>query len=86
MYGDFLYDLAKLVFYQPWYQSWRSIDFAAEARAHYDAIGLAAPHVAERLSCYCVRIGLADMAYRAFRQRWAQVTLTAARTLELARG
>jgi hygromycin-B 4-O-kinase len=33
IYGDFLYDLAKLVFYRPWYAKWRRIDFAGEARA-----------------------------------------------------
>ncbi len=85
IYGDFLYDLAKLVFYQPWYPAWRNIDFVTEARAHYDAIGLAVPHLAERLSCYGVRIGLADMAYSAYRERWAEVALKAERTLELAR-
>ena len=86
LYGDFLYDIAKLVFYQPWFPAWRNIDFAAEARAHYDAIGLAVPHFAERLTCYVLRIGIGDMAYSAFRKRWEQVALKAARTLELARG
>ena len=86
IYGDFLYDLAKLVFYRPWFTAWRDIDFAAEARAHYDAIGLAVPHFAERLSCYCIRIGLADMAYSAWRERWSEVEWKAARTLELMRG
>ncbi len=84
-YGDFLYDLAKLHFYQPWYAAWRNIDFAAEARAHYQAIGLAVPHFAERLLCYALRIGLADMAYSAFRKRWDEVAMKAERTLELAR-
>ena len=84
-YGDFLYDIAKLVFYQPWYAAWRNIDFAAEARAHYDAIGLAVPRFAERLSCYALRIGLEDMAYSAFRKRWEQVASNARRTLEIAR-
>ena len=85
LYGDFLYDIAKLVFYQPWFPAWRNIDFAAEARAHYDAIGLAVPHFSERLTCYALRIGIGDMAYSAFRKRWEQVALKAARTLELVR-
>lgn len=85
IYGDFLYDVAKLVFYQPWFPAWRNIDFASEARAHYDSIGLAVPRFAERLRCYCIRIGLADMAYSAFRKRWAEVAWKAERTLELAR-
>ena len=85
IYGDFLYDIAKLVFYRPWYSAWRNIDFAAEARAHYEAIGLDVPRFAQRLSCYTLRIGLSDMAYSAFRKRWEQVDAKARRTLELAR-
>jgi hygromycin-B 4-O-kinase len=85
-YGDFLYDIANLVFYRPWFPAWRNIDFAAEARAHYDAIGLAVPQFAERLSCYCLRIDLDGVAYSAFRKRWDEVELRARRALELARG
>ena len=85
LYGDFLYDIAKLVFYQPWRPAWGHIDFAREARAHYDAIGFAVPNITERLTCYCLRIGLADMAYSAFRERQEQVALKARRVLEFAR-
>jgi hygromycin-B 4-O-kinase len=86
IYGDFLYDIAKPAFYRPWYASWRNIDFAGEARAHYDAVGLEVPHLSERLTCYMLRIGIADMAYSAFRKRWDQVESKARRTLEIARG
>lgn len=84
-YGDSLYEIANLVFYQPWFPAWRDIDFAAEARAHYAAIGLDVPHFNERLSCYTLRIGLDDMAYSAFRKRWEKVAATTRRTLEIAR-
>jgi len=84
-YGDFVYDLAKLVFYEPWYPQWRNIDFAAEARAYYEEIGLAVPHFAERLKCYCLQEGIGGMAYSAFRKRWEQVALKARRVLEIAR-
>ncbi len=83
-YGDSLYDIAKLVFYQPWYPAWRNIDFTVEARAHYEEIGLAVPHLTERLICYCVHIGLADMAYNAYRKRWERVTENARRIWEVA--
>ncbi|MEX2046653.1 MAG: phosphotransferase [Chloroflexota bacterium] len=83
-YGDFLFDLAKLVFYQPWYAAWRNIDFAAEARAHYDAIGLAVPRFADRLTCYTLREGLAGMAYNAWRKRWDRFEWDVHRTLEIA--
>jgi hygromycin-B 4-O-kinase len=85
-YGDFLYDIANLVFYRPWFTAWRNIDFAAEARAHYDAIGLAVPRFAERLSCYCLRLALDGVAYSAFRERWDEVDLRARIALEIARG
>jgi len=85
IYGDFLYDIAKLVFYRPWYPAWQDIDFAAEAQAHYDAVGLDVPHLSERLGCYALRIGLTDMAYSAWRKRWEQVELKTRRMLQLAR-
>ena len=85
LYGDFLYDVAKLAFYQPWYGQWPTVDFAAEARAHYDAIGLDVPRFAERLTCYMLRIGLGDMAYSAFKERWDELEWKAERTLEIAR-
>lgn len=84
-YGDFLYDIAKLVFYRPWYSAWRNIDFAAEASAHYGAIGLDVPHFTERIACYALRIGLDDMGYSAFRKRWDEVAWKAQRILEIAR-
>jgi hygromycin-B 4-O-kinase len=84
-YGDFLYDIANLVFYRPWFPAWQNIDFAAEARAHYNAIGLEVPHFAERLRCYSLRIALDGVAYSAFRERWDEVELRARRALEIAR-
>lgn len=85
LYGDFLYDLAKIVFYRPWRPDWADIDFAGAAREHYRAIGLAVPSFTDRLTCYCLRIGLADMAYSAFRGRPEHVAQKARRVLEIAR-
>jgi hygromycin-B 4-O-kinase len=85
-YGDFLYDIANLVFYTPWFPQWRNIDFATEARAHYESIGLRVPNFNERISCYCLRIALDGVAYSAFRGRWDEVELRARRALEIARG
>lgn len=85
LYGDFLYDIAKLVFYRPWRPKWGAIDFAAAAQAHYDAIGLVVPRFTERLTCYCLRIGIADMSYSAYRERWDQVESKARRVLEIVR-
>lgn len=85
MYGDFLYDLAWLLFWQPWYPAWRDIDFQAEAARHFAAIGLEVPHFAARLRCYQVHIGLAAQAYNAFKgeERWPMLAAIARRTLAL---
>jgi len=77
-YGGFLYDIANLVFYTPWFPQWHNI-------AHYDSIGLAVPHFAERIRCYTLRIALDGIAYSAFRERWGEVELRARRALEIAR-
>jgi hygromycin-B 4-O-kinase len=83
MYGDFLYDLAWLTFWAPWYPAWRGIDFEAEALGHASAIGLDLPDAAIRLRCYEIHIGLAHFAYNAFLGRWSEYEQTAARTLAI---
>ncbi len=85
MYGDFLYDLAWLCFWSPWYPAWRGVDFEREAARYYEAIGLEVPHFEERLRCYQVHIGLGAQAYNAFRGRWAEMHATVRRTIEVAR-
>jgi hygromycin-B 4-O-kinase len=84
MYGDFLYDLAWLCFWQPWYPAWRRIDFRAEALRHYTAIGLDVPHFEERLRCCQIHIGLAGQAYMAYAGNWTDLQDTAQHTLDLA--
>lgn len=82
-YGDFLYDLAMLVFYQPWYPAWRTIDFAAEARAHYERIGVAVPNFDERVLCYALGIGIGGIRYNIFRKRPQRIADNAARVMQL---
>jgi hygromycin-B 4-O-kinase len=84
MYGDFLYDLAWLCFWQPWYPAWQHIDFREETVRHYAAISLEAPHFEERLSCCQIHIGLAGQAYQAYAGDWTNLPDTARRTLEVA--
>lgn len=86
LYGDFLYDVAWLTFWAPWYRAWDSIDFTEEAAHHYAAIGLDVPNFAERLRCYELHIGLGSLAYMAFRENWEHFTWTAQRTLRAALG
>ena len=84
MYGDFLYDLAWLCFWQPWYPAWRSIEFRAEANRHYALIGLEVPRFEERLRCYQIHIGLAGQAYQAYAGNWTDLEDTAQHTLDVA--
>ena len=84
MYGDFLYDLAWLCFWQPWYPAWQRLDFPEEATRHYAAIGLDVPHFEERLRCCQIHIGLAGQAYMAYAGNWTDLPETAQRTLNIA--
>jgi hygromycin-B 4-O-kinase len=84
LYGDFVYDLAWLCFWQPWYPAWRRIDFRAEALRHYASIGLDVPRFEERLRCCQIHIGLAGQAYMAYAGNWTDLEDTARHTLDVA--
>jgi len=83
MYGDFLYDIAWLTFWAPWYPAWRGIDLEAEALRHARAIGLDLHDATIRLRCYEMHIGLAHFAYNAFLGSWLDYEQTVARTLAI---
>ncbi|MDQ3700428.1 MAG: phosphotransferase [Chloroflexota bacterium] len=84
MYGDFLYDIAWLDFYQPWFPAWHAIDFRREAAAHYASIGLRVPDLEARLRCYEVHIGLGDLIWNAYKGNWEALETAARRTSEVA--
>jgi hygromycin-B 4-O-kinase len=84
LYGDFLYDLAWLCFWKPWYPAWQRIDFQAEALRHYASIGLDVPHFEDRLRCCQIHIGLAGQAYMAYAGNWTDLEETARHTLDVA--
>jgi hygromycin-B 4-O-kinase len=88
LYGDFLFDLAWLCFWAPWFPAWDAIDFRVEALRHYQAIGLQVPRFEERLLAYELYIGLGGQAYQAYKgqSRWDDLEATARRTLKLANG
>ena len=48
LYGDFLYDLAWLTFWAPWYPGLDALDLRAEALAHYADIGLVVDETSTR--------------------------------------
>jgi len=72
LYGDFLFDVAWFVFWQPWYPAWAGVDVADQARRHYTQIGLDVPNLDERLRCCALAIGLDSLAYNAYRGRPAE--------------
>lgn len=84
-YGDFLYDLARLTFWVPWYPAWRDVDIVGAARAHYASIGLDVRAFEERLHACQIYIGLEAQAYNVFTERWDELVKSGQRTLELAR-
>lgn len=86
MYGDFLYDLARLTFYQSWYPEMAGIDLPGDARAHYASIDLEVPNFEERLRACQIHIGLDALAYCAFSERWSDFDWSGQRMLELAAG
>jgi hygromycin-B 4-O-kinase len=85
VYGDFVFDVAWLSFWRPWYPAWADIDFAFEAAQHYASMGLEVPRFAERMRCYEVAIGLEHIAYNAFKGRWKELEAVAERTLLIAK-
>jgi hygromycin-B 4-O-kinase len=84
MYGDFLFDVAWLCFWAPWYPAWNGIDVRAEARRHYQTIGLDVPRFEQRLLAYELYIGLSGQAYQAYKGYLEDLEATARHTLAVA--
>lgn len=83
IYGDFVYDVAWLTFWSPWYPAWHGVDFAREARAQYERTGLLVPHFEERLRCYELRIGVGSLNWYASRGDAVNLDLAARRIVGL---
>src|SRR5882672_11244419 len=61
IYGDFLYDVALLTFWWPYYEKWRSIDIDALVREHF-APGVR--HFGERLRLCEMDIGVSHIPFQ----------------------
>jgi hygromycin-B 4-O-kinase len=85
MYGDFVWDLAWLTFWQPWYTAWASVDFVSAAHEHYARTGLKVPNFVERIRCCELAIGLDGMAYQALTGRADDLQWTTRRVQSLLR-
>ena len=66
MYGDFVYELATIVFWSPWYAAIEASDMTSRALDHYGDMGLDVPNFDARLRCCALHIGLVHIAYNAF--------------------
>jgi hygromycin-B 4-O-kinase len=86
MYGDFLYDLAWLSFFAPWFPGLDAVDVRGSALAHFANIGLAVPDFDARMRCYEAHVGLASQAYQALIDDWDELARTARRTEAVLRG
>ena len=75
MYGDGAYDLAWLHFWAPWHAGWNATDVLA--------LGRGIPDLERRIVICGVHIGLANLAYQAFTERWDDVEATSRRMLDL---
>jgi hygromycin-B 4-O-kinase len=75
MYGDGAYDLAWLQFWSPWHPGWDAIDVLE--------LGHGIPDLERRIVICGLHIGLANLAYQAFTERWDDVAATSRRMLGL---
>jgi hygromycin-B 4-O-kinase len=84
-YGDYLYDIAHLLYWWPWFSQWSSIDILGEIEHHYKLKKLAIQNFHERLWCYQMHIGLDSLAYHCYTKRWDNFAWSMKRTFEVAR-
>ncbi len=64
--GDFLYDVAWLEFWSPWYPAMSQIDVVAAARTRFGESGANLDNFDERMRCALIHIGLDHLAYNAW--------------------
>jgi len=85
IFGDFLYDVALLTFWWPWYRArWGGIDIRREIERHYARSGLAVPSFAERLRVCELDIGVSHIPWQAGRGEFDKAAWNARRTADLA--
>ena len=68
-YGDFLFDVAWLEFYAPWYPTIAALDLPSSAARHFSSLGMDVPGLAARLHCYEIKVGL-DRLRAALTSSW----------------
>ena len=68
-FGDFLYDVAWITFWAPWFPGLDAVDFLSSVRAHYRTGRVDVVDFDQRLAAYTLHIGLIHLAYNAFSDR-----------------
>ena len=62
MWGDALYDIAWFGFWDLWYPQWSSLNLP---NTLLDLVGAEGDHIAERMRCYLLHIGVMHIRYNA---------------------
>jgi hygromycin-B 4-O-kinase len=86
IYGDFVYELATIVFWSPWYPAIERLDMVTAAQDHYADMGLEVPNFEARLRCCALHIGLVHVGYNAFLGDVETLLKTEARMLQFLDG
>ena len=76
IYGDFVYELATIVFWSTWYAPIEQSDLMSRAIDHYGDMGLDVPNFQDRFRCCALHIGLVHIAYNAFLGDFETLRLT----------
>ncbi len=84
MYGDYLYDIALLIYWWPYYLEWKDIDIAEEAKTFFLEQGVSAEDFEMRIKCYLLDIGLEAQVYNSYQNDWNELEKNAKRTWEIA--
>jgi hygromycin-B 4-O-kinase len=66
IYGDFLYDLALLHFWSPWFPALDALHLVRSAKSHLAATDVEVPEFDARFRCCALHIGLVHLGYNAF--------------------
>lgn len=83
-YGDALFDIAWIIFWEAWYPNFQAIRLSDRLLDDYRS-GPASDtaNFERRLYCYLLHIGLDSISYNAYRQDWPNAEAAATRTEEL---
>jgi aminoglycoside phosphotransferase (APT) family kinase protein len=83
-FGDPLYDIARLCFWQYRFPRWRRVDIQSASQLHMLEKHVDISNFRERLACYQIHAGLLSQQHLARRGRWRVLYEVGERTLAVA--